>query len=275
MATSAGPICRGNGSSPSRQVLRLVWQASFAILSAMKSIIVIHDLSVVLGRNFRALDDVSVTLGGGKIIGFIGPSGAGKTTLIRAIVGRQRIAGGWVQVLGQSAGSAGLRSRISYMTQENSVYGDLTVLENLRYFAAMAGYAGKQSRELIARALEQVAMTDKAAVLVSNLSGGQKQRVSLAVALLGDPELLVLDEPTVGLDPVLREQLWALFRELAASGKTIIVSSHVMDEAERCDDLLLIRNGQLVAQGTPKQLCQRTQTPTVERAFLTLAGGAA
>jgi ABC-2 type transport system ATP-binding protein len=229
----------------------------------------------VLGRSYRALDHLSARLEGGKIIGFIGPSGAGKTTLIRTIVGRQRVAGGWVQVLGRPAGAPDLRARISYMTQETSVYADLTVLENLRYFAAMVGYAGKRGLTVCEQALQQVSMTDKAHVLVANLSGGQKQRVSLAIALLGDPELLVLDEPTVGLDPVLREQLWALFRDLAASGKTIIVSSHVMDEAERCDELLLIRNGRLVAQGTPASLRKHTKMPTVERAFLALAGGAA
>jgi ABC-type multidrug transport system ATPase subunit len=238
----------------------------------VKSIIVIHNLSVVLGRGFRALDHFSAKLSGGRIIGFIGPSGAGKTTLIRTIVGRQRVSNGWLQVLGRPAGSADLRPRISYMTQENSVYADLTVLENVQYFAAMAGYGGKESYAVCEQALQRVAMVDKAHVLVSSLSGGQKQRVSLSIALLGDPELLVLDEPTVGLDPLLREQLWALFRELVDSGKTIIVSSHVMDEAERCDDLLLVRSGKLVAQGSPRELCARTKTPTVERAFLKLAG---
>jgi ABC-2 type transport system ATP-binding protein len=251
------------------------WLVGFAILLAVKSIIVIHNASVLLGRKFQALNHVSARIEIGKIVGFIGPSGAGKTTLIRTIVGRQRVSGGWLQVLGMPAGSAALRSRISYMTQENSVYADLTVLENLEYFAAMEGFSRKQSPAVCEQALIRVAMVDKAHVLVSSLSGGQKQRVSLAVALLGDPELLVLDEPTVGLDPVLREQLWTLFRELAATGKTIIVSSHVMDEAERCDDLLLIRDGRLVAQGTPEQLRKRTKTPTVERAFLKLAGGAA
>lgn len=240
----------------------------------MASIISIDKLSVVLGGHYPALKNLSLELAGGKITGFIGPSGAGKTTLIRTIVGRQRIAGGRVTVLGLPAGSPQLRPRLRYMTQESSVYDDLTVHENIRYFAAMAGYSGQQIRVVCSKALAAVDMAHKAGVLVSSLSGGQKQRVSLAVALLGEPELLVLDEPTVGLDPVLREQLWQLFRQLAAAGKTIIISSHVMDEAERCDDLLLIRDGQLVAHGTPHELCERTGTKTVEQSFLKLAGGA-
>jgi len=177
-----------------------------------------------------------------------------------------------VTVLGLKAGAKELRPRISYMTQEISVYTDLTVHENLLYFARMRGLRGKEALTACKGVLGQVAMAEKSGVLVVNLSGGQKQRVSLAIALLGNPELLVLDEPTVGLDPVLREQLWKLFRELAASGKTIIVSSHVMDEAERCEDLLLIRDGKIVAHDTPQQLCEKTGTRTVERAFLKLAG---
>jgi ABC-2 type transport system ATP-binding protein len=240
----------------------------------MASVITIDKLSVVLGGEYRALRNISVELDGGKITGFIGPSGAGKTTLIRAIVGRQRITSGRVTALGLPAGSKPLRSRVSYMTQEISVYDDLTVHENIRYFASMAGYSRQRLREVCSEALAAVDMAHKAGVLVSSLSGGQKQRVSLAVALIGEPELLVLDEPTVGLDPVLREQLWKLFRELASQGKTIIISSHVMDEAERCDSLLLIRDGQLVAYGTPHELCERTGTKTVEQSFLKLAGGA-
>lgn len=240
----------------------------------MASVIAIEKLSVVFGPDYQALRNVNVELAGGKITGFIGPSGAGKTTLIRTIVGRQRITSGRVMVLGLPAGSKSLRSRLSYMTQEISVYGDLTVHENIRYFAAMAGYSRQRLRQVCSQALTAVDMAHKAGVLVSSLSGGQKQRVSLAVALIGEPELLVLDEPTVGLDPVLREQLWSLFRELAGQGKTIVISSHVMDEAERCDDLLLIRDGQLVAHGSPHELCQRTGTKTVEQSFLKLAGGA-
>jgi ABC-type multidrug transport system ATPase subunit len=239
----------------------------------MASVITIDQLSVTLGGRFKALRNITIDLPSGKIIGFIGPSGAGKTTLIRTIVGRQKPAAGSVMVLGSAAGAPTLRPKLRYMTQELSVYSDLTVMENLRYFAQMAGYKGKKARDFAARALDQVHMKDKANVLVGSLSGGQKQRASLAVALIGEPELLVLDEPTVGLDPVLREQLWQLFRELRDQGKTIIVSSHVMDEAERCDELVLLRDAQVVASGSPAELCRRTGTKTVEQSFLKLAGG--
>lgn len=233
----------------------------------------IRNLTVVLGKKYKALKDVSVDLPEGKIIGFIGPSGAGKTTLIRTIVGRQKIAKGHVTIFGQPAGSATLRSQLSYMTQEVSVYADLTVEENLRYFATMAGNYGKRSRAVTSELLKTVDMSDKAKNLASSLSGGQKQRLSLAVALIGYPKLMVLDEPTVGLDPLLRERLWELFRRIAAQGTTLIVSSHVMEEAERCDDLLLVRNGEIIAHDSPQAICERTGSKTVEESFLKLVGG--
>jgi ABC-2 type transport system ATP-binding protein len=239
----------------------------------MESMISISDLSVMLG-DFQALNEVSLQLPKGKIIGLIGPSGAGKTTLIRVIVGRQRYSSGTVTVIDATAGSASLRPRLRYMTQETAIYADLTVMQNLRYFARMSGLTRKELVTSCRQVLRQVDMTDKTDVLVSNLSGGQRQRVSLAIALLGDAELLVLDEPTVGLDPVLRAELWKLFHELTTVGKTIVVSSHVMDEAERCDDLVLIRDGRIVAHEAPKELCRRVGVQTVEAAFLKLAGGA-
>lgn len=240
----------------------------------MTSVIAIDRVTVRLGGSFEALRDVSIELKPGKITGFIGPSGAGKTTLIRTIVGRQKIHEGRITVLGVPAGSAVLRSRLRYMTQELSVYSDLTAIENLRYFARMAGYGSRMAKRYADEALAAVHMGEKANVLVSSLSGGQKQRVSLAIALIGEAELLLLDEPTVGLDPVLREQLWQLFRQLRDQGKTIVVTSHVMDEAERCDELVLLRNSQVVATGSPAELCKRTGTKTVEQSFLKLAGGA-
>ncbi len=232
----------------------------------------IKDVSVVLGDHFKALKHINVDLAPGTVTGFIGPSGAGKTTLIRSIVGRQRITSGSITIDGTPAGSAKLRSQMSYMTQEVSVYSDLTVRENLRYFATMFGIPRKETAKIITDLLKTVDMSDHIGSLVGKLSGGQKQRVSLAVALIGFPKLMVLDEPTVGLDPVLREQLWELFKDLASSGTTIIISSHVMDEAERCDDLLLIRGGELLAHGTPEELCKQTSTKTVEQSFLKLVG---
>lgn len=237
-----------------------------------ESTIRIKDVSVVLGGQFKALKHINVTLSPGTITGFIGPSGAGKTTLIRSIVGRQRISSGSIVVGDLPAGSAKLRTKMSYMTQEASVYNDLTVAENLRYFATMFGLPRKAMKDAISDILRTVDMSTLAGHVVGRLSGGQKQRVSLAVALIGYPKFMVLDEPTVGLDPVLREQLWHLFRELAAKGTTLIISSHVMDEAERCGDLLLIRNGELLAHGSPRALCEQTATKTVEQSFLKLIG---
>jgi ABC-2 type transport system ATP-binding protein len=240
----------------------------------MEAAIKIKNVSVVLGRQFTALDDVSVELPEGKIVGFIGPSGAGKTTLIRSIVGRQKVSTGSITIFDQPAGSARLRSQLSYMTQAASAYPDLTVQQNLHYFATMFGVKRKDVKAIVAEILHVVDLTPQAKQLVGKLSGGQKQRVSLAIALIGYPKLMVLDEPTVGLDPVLRDELWKLFRKLAGGGTTIIVSSHVMDEAERCDDLLLIREGKILAHDAPAALCVKTHSKTVEESFLKLVGAA-
>jgi ABC-2 type transport system ATP-binding protein len=234
--------------------------------------IIIKDVSVTMPDHFRALVDINVELEQGKITGFIGPSGAGKTTLLRALVGRQRITSGSISIFGLPAGTAALRAQMSYMTQQTSVYADLTVKENLRYFAAMFGVPVGQTSKAVDDILRTVDLTDKAGTIVGRLSGGQKQRVSLAIALIGKPKLMVLDEPTVGLDPVLREQLWAVLRRLAADGATLIVTSHVMDEAERCDDLILIRDGKLLAHGSPDGLRKQTHTDSVEDSFLKLVG---
>ncbi|HVW23201.1 MAG TPA: ABC transporter ATP-binding protein [Candidatus Saccharimonadales bacterium] len=233
----------------------------------------IKNLSVTLGGSVKALRDVTLELPKGQTIGFIGPSGAGKTTLIRAIVGRLQTKPGSVEVFGQPAGSANLRSQLSYMTQELSVYNDLTVHQNLEYFAVMAGKTRRREAKAAANeVLHTVELAKQANQLVSTLSGGQKQRVSLGVALLTKPPLLVLDEPTVGLDPVLRDKLWQLFNQLAKQGTTLIISSHSMDEATRCDDLVLIRDGQVIAHEAPKELLKRTGARDVEDAFLKLVG---
>ncbi len=236
----------------------------------MEQSVKIKNLSVTLGGSFKALVDINLDLPVGKTIGFIGPSGAGKTTLIRSIVGSINITKGEVLVFNESAGSSSLRSKVSYMTQELSVYPDLTVKENLKYFITMANTPKKDRMSSLVEVLKLVDMTSKSDILVSSLSGGEKQRVSLAVALIGSPKLMVLDEPTVGLDPVLREKLWQLFFKLNERGSTLIVTSHSMDEASRCDDLVLIRDGKLISHSTPEELLKRTGSSSVEESFLKL-----
>jgi ABC-2 type transport system ATP-binding protein len=212
------------------------------------------------------LDGIDVRIATGSVTGLLGPSGCGKTTLMRAIVGVQKIAGGTVDVLGHPAGHAALRHRVGYVTQAPSVYADLSVLENLRYFSALLG----TTRDDVDRVIGQVGLTGRERDLVARLSGGQRARVSLAAVLLGSPELLILDEPTVGLDPVLRRELWDLFHALADGGATLLVSSHVMDEASRCRQLLLMRDGAIIADDTPEALLERTGAREIEQAFLAL-----
>lgn len=227
--------------------------------------VAVERLSVIRGTT-TALQEVSFALAPGSLTGLLGPSGAGKTTLMRAIVGVQVIRSGSVQVLGRPAGSRELRDRVGYVTQDPSVYVDLTVRQNLRYFARVLAAPGAD----VDRVIEQVELTGQADQVVHTLSGGERSRVSLAAALLGSPQLLVLDEPTVGLDPVLRRDLWTLFRTLADSGVTLLVSSHVMDEATRCDRLLLLRQAELLADGTLAQLQALTGQSDPEQVFLHL-----
>ena len=224
----------------------------------------IRGLRVVRGKH-TVLDHLDLTIGGG-VTGLLGPSGCGKSTLMRCLVGVQQIAGGTVQVFGEEAGSGPLRDRVGYVTQAASVYDDLTVAENLRFFARVLGV----DRQEVDRVVEEVDLSRNRDQVVGQLSGGQRSRASLAVALLGSPDLLVLDEPTVGLDPVLREDLWALFHGLADQGTAVFVSSHVMDEAERCDQLLLMRDGAILAHDTPAAIKERAGTHDIESAFLKL-----
>lgn len=225
----------------------------------------VQDLVVHRGAK-EVLHGLGVSIEKGGITGLLGPSGSGKTTLLRSIVGVQRVKSGEITVLGRPAGSPGLRSKVGYLTQTPSVYSDMTVRENVRYFASFYGLGRTAAEETI----EEVGLAEQAGQIVRTLSGGQHNRASLACALVGRPELLILDEPTVGLDPVLREELWAHFRRLAADGITIMVSSHVMDEANRCDRLILIREGTVVADDTPAAIKRKTGTDDLDRAFLTL-----
>jgi ABC-2 type transport system ATP-binding protein len=214
----------------------------------------------------KVLNGLSFSVEAGRVTGLLGPSGCGKTTLMRAIVGVQVVESGRIEVLRRRAGSRELRARIGYVTQAPSVYLDLSVRENLRYFARVLGVG----QDRIEKAIETVALAEQADQVVASLSGGQSARVSLATALLGEPELLVLDEPTVGLDPVLRRDLWGTFRSLADAGATVLVSSHVMEEAEHCDELLLMRGGDLLATESPDGLRRRTGQQDLDEAFLAL-----
>ncbi|MGL4175908.1 MAG: ABC transporter ATP-binding protein [Dermatophilaceae bacterium] len=229
----------------------------------------VRELVVVRGDR-TVIPGLSLGVPTGQVTGLLGPSGCGKSTLMRAIVGAQLVRSGTVEVLGEPAGSPSLRHRVGYVTQDPSVYADLTVRENLSYFARVLGTSASD----VDRVVEQVGLGDHADARVGRLSGGQESRVSLGAALLGSPEVLVLDEPTVGLDPVLRRDLWGVFHELADAGTTLLVSSHVMDEAQRCDRLLLMREGCILADDAPDALLVRTGAVDVEAAFLALVDAA-
>ena len=232
------------------------------------SAITIRGLTVRRGDNV-VLPELDADIEAGRVTGLLGPSGSGKSTLMRAIVGVQIVERGSVQVLGEPAGSPQLRSRVAYITQAPSVYADLTVHENLRYFARILDVPLQRVDE----AIETVDLSAEQDRVVERLSGGQRARVSLASALLGDPDVLVLDEPTVGLDPVLRRDLWSTFKRLADDGATLLVSSHVMDEADRCDELLLMRDGRILVHAAPADVLARTGARDLDEAFLRLVEG--
>jgi ABC-2 type transport system ATP-binding protein len=231
----------------------------------MDTAIEVRDLVVERGKRL-VLHGVTCDIPAGTVTGLLGPSGSGKTTLIRAVVGVQIVKSGTVTVLGEPAGSAALRRTVGYVTQAPSVYADLSVRENARYFASLYGLDATAADQAIA----DVGLADAAGQLVGNLSGGQRSRASLACAMIGTPRLLVLDEPTVGQDPVLRADLWGKFHALADQGTTLLVSSHVMDEAGRCDRLLLIREGRLIGDDSPAAIRAMAGTDDLEEAFLRL-----
>lgn len=227
--------------------------------------VVVSDL-VVRRRRTEILHGVDAHIPEGQVVGLLGPSGAGKTTLMRTIVGAQRTTSGTVQVFGRPAGHRALRRELGYMAQSSAIYDDLTVEQNLDYFRRVLG-APKTD---VDRVVAEVGLDRVRSNLTARLSEGQRSRVSLGIALLGAPRLLVLDEPTVGLDPVLREELWTLFARLASRGVTLLVSSHVMDEARRCDRLLLVRGGRIIADETPDGLLATTGAIDHDQAFLRL-----
>ncbi len=227
--------------------------------------IIARDVTVKKNKK-TILDKLTFEVSEGTITGLIGPSGSGKTTLMRAIVGVQKTSGGELTVLAQKAGSRKLRRSIGYVTQSPAVYSDLTILQNLFYFGALVG----ANHARVEKVVKQVQLQGQRDQLVESLSGGQKARVSLAIALLGDPDLYVFDEPTVGLDPVLRNELWDMFKSMASNGKTLLVSSHVMDEADRCDNLLLVRDGKLLWNNTREALLAKTKKESVGDAFVAM-----
>jgi ABC-2 type transport system ATP-binding protein len=234
----------------------------------MKNAVEISSLTVARSAR-EVLHGLHLTIPPGQVTGLLGPSGCGKSTLMRAVVGVQRTRSGEVRVLGEPAGSRVLRDRLAYQTQAASVYDDLTVTENLHFFARVLGVG----RAEVDRTVDAVHLGDHRDHVVGNLSGGQRSRANLAVALLGRAEVLVLDEPTVGLDPVLREELWTLFHRIAEAGAAVLVSSHVMDEAERCDRLLLMREGRIIADGTPPEIREKAGVDDIEQAFLAIVRG--
>jgi ABC-2 type transport system ATP-binding protein len=229
----------------------------------------VTDLVVRRGGKI-VLPGISLHVPHGRVTGLMGPSGSGKTTLMRAIVGVQIIESGSVSVLGEGAGTPSLRHRVAYVTQAPSVYADLTVEENLRYFARIL----RASSERIEQVISLVGLRDQTRQVARTLSGGELSRASLAVALLGEPELLILDEPTVDVDPILRRDLWNTFYKLAEGGASLLVSSHVMDEASRCHEIVLMRRGEIIAAGTPNQLLERANSRDLEDAFIALAENA-
>ena len=218
----------------------------------------------------EALAGLDVQVRSGEIYGLLGPNGSGKTTFIRCLAGLLRPDAGSITVLGQRPLAAVQAGRVGYMTQAAALYGDLSIDENLSFFARLEGLTNADDRA--ASVLRTVDLLDRRRSVVSTLSGGMRTRLSLAIALLHEPDLLLLDEPTVGVDPVLRQELWTHLRSLAGGGTTILVSSHVMDEASRCDRLGLIRAGRILAEGSAAELTARAGAKDLESAFLALAG---
>ena len=239
-------------------------------MSSVEPAIRAVDLTKRFGA-LQAVDHVSFDLAAGRIYGLLGPNGSGKTTLIRLLTGLARPTAGHAEVLGVRMPSRANLARIGYMTQSDGIYPALTVMENAQFFAAAYGVRGTDA---VHESLKVVELANRASSITGTLSGGQRRRLSLACALTHRPPVLFLDEPTVGIDPLLRVQFWGYFRALADEGATIVVSSHVMDEADRCDELMFIRSGSVIARGTGTQIRAQAETDDLEQAFLALGGDA-
>jgi len=231
----------------------------------------IKDVTKHFGKHV-VLKNIHLDILEGEIFGLLGPSGAGKTTLVKELSGLDTPTSGENIVLGQTMPKLEVINRIGYMAQSDALYEDLSAKENLQFFSSLYGLKGMKLKERIQEVMKLVDLTEHVNKLVSDYSGGMKRRLSLAIALLHEPELLILDEPTVGIDPVLRKKIWDAFYQLNEQGTTIIVTTHVMDEAEKCDRLGLMRDGSLIAVGTPSELKQHTNSATIEEAFLVYGG---
>ena len=236
-----------------------------------KAVVAMQHISKAFGKQ-QVLKDISLDIQEGEIFGLLGPSGAGKTTLVKQLVGLDLPSSGEIYLFQEKMPSLTLIEQVGYMAQSDALYGELSAKENLQFFASLYGLKGKKQQQRINEVMEIVQLTDHLTKLVSNYSGGMKRRLSLAISLLHKPKLLILDEPTVGIDPVLRKSIWKAFNSLKKNGTTIIVTTHVMDEAEKCDRLGLMRDGGLIAVGTPKELKEQTNSETIEEAFLVYGG---
>ncbi|MCM3651459.1 ABC transporter ATP-binding protein [Metabacillus litoralis] len=236
-----------------------------------KAVVAMQHISKSFGKQ-QVLKDIYLNIQEGEIFGLLGPSGAGKTTLVKQLVGLDLPSSGEIYLFQEKMPALKLIERVGYMAQSDALYGELSAKENLQFFASLYGLKGKKQQQRINEVMEIVQLTDHLTKLVSNYSGGMKRRLSLAISLLHKPKLLILDEPTVGIDPVLRKSIWKAFDNLKKNGTTIIVTTHVMDEAEKCDRLGLMRDGSLIAVGTPKELKEQTNSESIEEAFLVYGG---
>jgi ABC-2 type transport system ATP-binding protein len=240
-------------------------------LSTIPTSIQIHDVSKRFG-NKVVLEHITLNVPKAEIFGVLGPSGAGKTTLVKMIAGIDVASSGYVDVLNERMPQLNMMQHIGYMSQSDALYSELSAKENLEFFAALFGLKGFKCKQRIDEVMTLVNLTSDLKKQVSQFSGGMKRRLSLAIALLHSPAILILDEPTVGIDPVLRQSIWQELERLSQSGTTILVTTHVMDEAYKCHRLGMIRDGHLIAVGNPKLLMEQTSSATLEEAFLYYGG---